>query len=178
MRVISTPQQSRGRGDKEIGSPLPEIVGEVGGNVMKIIHELNSRIYRLSEQTNVRQQEVLEELTSTLKEQMRGCKRSSDMVEDRVKGEKPVTIKFGELVKEGGEDNAHDILCWPVRKGWRMVPAETSAEDHSKIYISLISCRPFRTDFLQTVDRKMRKPCDENKMIEVLTSQKGKIAHI
>ena len=42
----------------------------------------------------------------------------------------------------------------------------------------VVSCRPFRTDFLQTVDRKMRKPCDENKMIEVLMSQRRKIAHI
>ena len=125
--VVSTPQRTRGRGNEETGSPLPEIVGEVGGNVMKIIHEMNSRIYRLSEQTNVRQQQVLEELTSTLKEQMRGSKRSNDMVEDRVKGESPVMIKFRELAKEGGEDNAHDVLCWPVRKAWRMVnkdPAE------------------------------------------------------
>ena len=77
--------------------------------------------------TNVRQQQVLEELTSTLKEQMRGSKRSNDMVEDRVKGENPVMVKFRELAKGGGEDNAHDVLCWPVRKGWRMVnkdPAE------------------------------------------------------
>ena len=58
---------------------------------------------------------------------MRGSKRSSDMVEDRVKGGNPITIKFRELVKEGGEDKAHNFLCWPVRKGWRMIkkdPAE------------------------------------------------------
>ena len=125
--MVSTPHQTRRRGDKEVESPQPEIVGEVGGNMMKIIHEMNTRIYRLSEQTNVRQQQVLEELSATLKEQLRGTKRSSDTVEDRVKGESPVTFKFGELAKEGGEDNAHDVLCWPVRKCWRMVnkdPAE------------------------------------------------------
>ena len=24
-------------------------------------------------------------------------------------------------MKEGGENSAHDALCWPFRKGWRMV---------------------------------------------------------
>ena len=54
--------------------------------MMKIIHEMNNRIYSLSGKTNARQQQALEDLTSKLKEQMRGSKRSSDMVEDRVKG--------------------------------------------------------------------------------------------
>ena len=131
-RVNSTPQQ-RGRRDRLEVSPGTEcqIVGEEGGTgnntMMRIIHEMNTRIHRLSEQNNARQQQVLEELSATLKEQVRGIKRNSDMVEDRVKGEEPLTVKFGELALGGGEDNAHNILCWPVRKSWRMVnrdPAE------------------------------------------------------
>ena len=59
--VVSNPQQIRGGGDKETGSPIPEIVGEVEDNMMKIIHEMNSCIYRLFEQTNARQRYVLEE---------------------------------------------------------------------------------------------------------------------
>ena len=54
---------------------------------------------------------MVEELTSALKEQMRGSKRSSSMVEDRVRGENPGTIKFRELAKECGEDKTHDTLC-------------------------------------------------------------------
>ena len=84
-RIVNNPQQIRGGGDTETGSLLPGIV-EVGDNVMKIIHEMNNRIYSLSGKTNSRQQQALEDLTSKLKEQMRGSKRSSDMVEDRVKG--------------------------------------------------------------------------------------------
>ena len=90
--MASTPHQTRGRGEREAESPQPEIVGEVGGNVMKIIHEMNNRIYSLSGKTNARQQQALEDLTSKLKEQMRGSKRISDMVEDRVKCENPITI--------------------------------------------------------------------------------------
>ena len=71
---------------------------------MGMIQELNSRFHKLSEQTNARQQQVLEELNATLKEQARGLKRNCDMVEDRVKGEDPRTVKFAELVQGGGEE--------------------------------------------------------------------------
>ena len=127
-RISSTPQQKERRGRREVylGDSC-QVVSEERPNVMGMIQELNSRFHKLSEQTNARQQQVLEELNATLKEQARGLKRNCDMVEDRVKGEEPRTVKFAELVQGGGEDNAHNKLCWPVRKNWRMVnrdPAE------------------------------------------------------
>ena len=127
-RVSSTPQNKERRGRREVYlEDSCQLVSEERPNVMGMIQELNSRFHKLSEQTNARQQQVLEELNATLKEQARGLKRNCDMVEDRVKGEEPRTVKFAELVQGGGEDNAHNKLCWPVRKNWRMVnrdPAE------------------------------------------------------
>ena len=71
-RISSTPQQKERRGRRELylGDSC-QVVTEERPNVMGMIQELNSRFHKLSEQTNARQQQVLEELNATLKEQAR-----------------------------------------------------------------------------------------------------------
>ena len=75
----------------------------------------------MSEDSSGRHQRVMEEMSETLKETVRGMKRTNDVVEEKVKGETPKMFDFKELTVGGGEDNAHDVLCWAVRKRWRMV---------------------------------------------------------
>ena len=89
--------------------------------LLRFMGSMCERMNKMSEDSSGRYQRVMEEMSETLKETVRGMKRTNDVAEEKIKGETPKLFDFKELTVGGGEDNAHDVLCWAVRKRWRMV---------------------------------------------------------
>ena len=117
----STPvRRRRGEGQSR-ESPEVVMVEQSQDALLKFMGSMCERMNKMSEESSGRYQKVMEEMSETLKETVRGMKRTNDAVEEKVKGETPKLFNFKELTAEGGEDNAHEVLCWAVRRRWRMV---------------------------------------------------------
>ena len=117
----STPvMRRRGEGQSR-ESPEVVMVEQSQDALLRFMGSMCERMNKMSEDSSGRYQRVMEEMSETLKETVRGMKRTNEVAEEKVKGETPKLFDFKELTVGGGEDNAHDILCWAVRRRWRMV---------------------------------------------------------
>ena len=106
----STPvMRRRGEGQSR-ESPEVVMVEQSQDALLRFMGSMCERMNKMSEDSSGRYQRVMEEMSETLKETVRGMKRTNEVAEEKVKGETPKLFDFKELTVGGGEDNAHDIL--------------------------------------------------------------------
>ena len=89
---------------------------------LKDMVELQAITQDRSAKTMDRHMETIERLATVMTDKARGEKRMrEDTQEERMKGESPVMIDYKALEMGRGKDDAHNTICWEVRKTWRMV---------------------------------------------------------
>ena len=104
----STPVMRR-RGEGQSRESPEVVMGEQSQDaLLKFMGSMCERMNKMSEESSGRYQKVMEEMSETLKETVRGMKRTNDAAEEKVKGETPKLFDFKELTVEDGQDNAHE----------------------------------------------------------------------
>ena len=84
--------------------------------------ENNQKTMEASQKTMEQNITVIQSLSTVLTEKTKGEKRSREESSDeKLKGDEPIMVDFKSLEMESGCDDAHNSICWEVRRRWRMI---------------------------------------------------------
>ena len=95
---------------------------EIMRSLMKQMIEQQASTMEANQKAMEQNVKCIETLSVVMAEKTKGEKRSrEETAEERLNGEDPVMIDFKAMDVGEGKDDAHNTVCWAIRRSWRMI---------------------------------------------------------
>ena len=118
MEIREVIQGERDVGSVEMLNNLLQQMVQQQANTM----ENNQKTMEASQKTMEQNIKCIQSLSSVLTEKTKGEKRSREESSDeKLKGDEPIMVDFKTLEMDSGRDDAHNSICWEIRRCWRMI---------------------------------------------------------